>query len=317
MMLNWTEKRELVRVAKLYYFKGYTQAEIANQIGVSRPAISKLLQKAKDSGVVEIIIKDETVNTVELEQQLENTFSLNEVIVVPVEDNANEEITKQFVAKAAASYINGLMKDVKKVGISWGETLYYMVNEFPYERYQDITVLPLVGGIGRQRIEIHSNQLAYQLSQKIGGKYEFLYAPALVESIDLKNQLLDSTDIHSLLNEIKRVELAIVGIGNPYDSTIAEMGYLRKEDMDELKKHQAIGDINSRFINRDGKEIPSPINNRVIGIEISDLRKIPTVVAVASGIKKADAIVSALKGNSFTSLIIDEPTAQRILYSLS
>ncbi|MEW9670887.1 sugar-binding transcriptional regulator [Ammoniphilus sp. 3BR4] len=315
--MNWTEKRELVRVAKLYYFKGHTQAEIASQIGVSRPAISKLLQKAKDSGVVEIIIKDEMANTVELEQQLEKTFSLKEVIVVPVDDHANEEMTKQMVAKAAAGYIAGNIKDVKKIGISWGETLFHVVNEFPYEKYADITVLPLVGGIGRQRIEIHSNQLAYQLSQKIGGKYEFLYAPALVESSSLKNQLLDSTDIRSLLNEIKRVELAIVGIGNPYDSTIAEMGYLKHEDLLELKKNKAIGDINSRFINRDGEEIPSPINNRVIGIEISDLRNIPSVVAVASGIKKAEAIESALKGNCFTSLIIDEPTAHRILYSLS
>src|SRR5690625_7728172 len=81
-MLSWEERRLLVKAAKLYYFEGWTQAEIARKQNVSRPVISKMLNTAKKEGIVEIYIKDETLQTVELEQQLEKKYDLKEVIVV-------------------------------------------------------------------------------------------------------------------------------------------------------------------------------------------------------------------------------------------
>jgi DNA-binding transcriptional regulator LsrR (DeoR family) len=316
-MLNLLERKELVRVAKLYYVDGLTQAEIAKKIGVSRPVISRLLQKAKDYGVVEIHINDETVSTVELEQQLKGALSVKEIIVVPVQESNHDELIKQLVAKAAANCASALIKDTNKVGISWGETLFHLVDQFPFQKYNDVTVYPLIGGIGRNRAEIHSNQLAYELAKKMGGKYEFLYAPAIAETIDLQMQLISSTEIHALLEEVKHIDIALIGIGNPFDSTIVNIGYLKHGDIMELKENQAIGDINSRFINYNGDEIPTSINNKVIGINLADLRKVPIVMAVASGIKKAEAILGALRGDYIDILVIDEPTAKKILFMIT
>lgn len=312
-MDNWTEKRELVRVAKLYYLNGLTQAEIAKKLGVSRPIISKLLQRAKDTGVVEIYIRDETVSMVELEQQLEQAYGVDEVIVVPAQGNENEEVIKQFVAKAAAQHLPKWIRNKRKIGISWGTTLYHLVNEYPYERHHKMKVYPLVGGIGRHRIEIHANQLAYELSKKLGGSCEFLYAPAIVESVELKKQLIESPDIHSLLTEARMVDVAILGIGNPFESTMVEMGYLKEDDIQQLYDGNAVGDISSRFINDTGKSIESDINKRVIGIELDDLKKIPTVVGVVSGKKKLEAIRGVLQGSYFDKLIIDEYLAEALL----
>ncbi|WP_126426786.1 sugar-binding domain-containing protein [Brevibacillus marinus] len=108
-MDSWTEKRELVRVAKLYYMQGLTQADIAQKIGVTRPIISKLLQRAKEMGIVEIIIKDETVSMVELEQQLERLYALEEAIVVPAAEHDSPELVKQEVGKAAALHLSKLI----------------------------------------------------------------------------------------------------------------------------------------------------------------------------------------------------------------
>ncbi|MED4582718.1 sugar-binding transcriptional regulator [Brevibacillus choshinensis] len=312
-MDNWTEKRELVRVAKLYYLNGLTQAEIAKKLGVSRPVISKMLQRAKDTGIVEIYIRDETVSMVELEQQLEAALRLDEVIVVPSYGNKNEELIKQQVAKAAAQYLPKWIRNKRKIGISWGTTLYHLVNEYPFERHHKMKVYPLVGGIGRHRIEIHSNQLAYEFSKKLGGSCEFLYAPAIADSMELKRQLIDSPDIRSILEEARHVELAIVGIGNPYESTMTEMGYLKEEDLRQLQEGKAVGDISSRFIDKTGKPILNDLNNRVIGIELDELRHIPTVVGVVSGSNKLDAVWASLQGNYFDKLIIDEYLAEVLL----
>ncbi len=312
-MDNWTEKRELVRVAKLYYLNGLTQAEIAKKLGVSRPIISKLLQRAKDTGVVEIFIRDETVSMVELEQQLEQAYGVDEVIVVPAQGTENEELIKQLVAKAAAGHLPKWIRNKRKIGISWGTTLYHLVNEYPYERHHKMKVYPLVGGIGRHRIEIHANQLAYELSKKLGGSCEFLYAPAIVESVELKKQLIESPDIHSLLAEARRVDVAIIGVGNPFESTMVEMGYLREEDIQQLYSGHAVGDISSRFVDNTGRSIGNDLNQRVIGIELDDLKKIPTVVGVVSGKKKLAAIQGVLQGNYFDKLVIDEYLAEALL----
>ena len=312
-MDNWTEKREMVRVAKLYYLTGLTQAEIAKKLGVSRPVISKMLQRAKDTGIVEIYIRDETMSMVELEQQLEAALSLDEVIVVPSYGNKNEEVIKQQVAKAAAQYLPKWIRNKRRIGISWGTTLYHLVNEYPFERHHKMKVYPLVGGIGRQRIEIHSNQLAYEFSKKLGGSCEFLYAPAIADSMELKRQLIDSPDIRSILEEARQVELAIVGIGNPYESTMTEMGYLKEEDLCQLQEGKAVGDISSRFIDKTGKPIHNDLNNRVIGIELDELKHIPTVVGVVSGSNKLDAVWASLQGNYFDKLIIDEYLAEVLL----
>ena len=312
-MDRWSDKRQMVRIAKMYYFQGLTQSEIADKVGISRPIISKLLQKARECGIVEIVIKDDTLRTVELEQRLESEFPLEEALVVPVDDPDNEEINKRNVGKAAGQFLLRQLKKVKRLGISWGTTLNHMVREIPFVNHEKIKILPLVGGIGRSHIEIHANQLAYELSKKLNCDCEFLYAPAVAESVRLKQELMSSAEIHHLLEEAKRVDLAVVGIGNPLRSTMVKMGYLNKEDLDDLRRHGAAGDINSRFIDAEGRELSIPLTERTIGIELTPLRRIPTVIGVASGIDKVQAILASLRGQYMNVLVTDEATAKLVL----
>ena len=54
------QKRSLlVQVARLYYEQNYNQNEIAKIVNLSRPYISKLLLEAKETGIVQITIKDD------------------------------------------------------------------------------------------------------------------------------------------------------------------------------------------------------------------------------------------------------------------
>ena len=75
------------------------------KLNVSRPVISKLLQKAKDVGIVEVYIKDESIHTVELEKQLETTFQLTDAVVVPSVGTMSEMV-KRAVGQAGAYYLS-------------------------------------------------------------------------------------------------------------------------------------------------------------------------------------------------------------------
>ncbi|MER2106598.1 MAG: sugar-binding transcriptional regulator [Solibacillus sp.] len=313
-MLNAEERRQIVKVVNLYYKEGLTQMEISKRMGVSRPIISKMVQKAKDVGIVEIYIKDESTLTVELEIELERKFGLKDVIVV-AEDEYSESIMKRKIGLATASFVQKkLTGNVNKLGISWGETVAEFVREYPYERGHKIEVIPLVGGMGAEQVHLHSNQLAYELAKKMDAKCTYLYAPAFVEKAELCKRLTSMEDISYVLEKGRNVDIAVVGIGNPLqNSTMEKIGYLKPEDLLELKQQEAIGDISSRFYNIDGKEIAVSLNERVIGISLEDLKNIPLVIGICEGKHKFESVLATLNGRYIDVLVVDERNAVKLL----
>ncbi|MGG1878402.1 sugar-binding transcriptional regulator [Paenibacillus cisolokensis] len=311
--MNLEERKNMVRVCRLYYYESWTQEKIAAQLGVSRPVISKMLQRARDEGIVEIVIHDDDHEVSKLEKELEQLFGLTQVLVVPTKD-LNKELISSAVGKAAAQFVLKLIRNGDRVGVSWGNTLYHMVREFPLEKKENVKVIPLVGGTGNARNEMHSNQIAYELSKKLGVSCETLYAPAVVETEELKEQIIQLPNISSVLQEGEHIDVALVGIGNPYSmSTMERSGYLNEQVLAELKSLEVVADINSRFITRSGEVSSHPINRKVIGLPLEQLKQTKTVVGMAFGLHKIDCIIAALKGGYINMLITDEATAKQIV----
>jgi DNA-binding transcriptional regulator LsrR (DeoR family) len=305
--------RLMVKICKLYYYESWTQEKLAEKFGISRPIISKMIQKAREIGVVEIIVHDDPQQTSELEKEIELAYNLKQVLVVPTRD-LNKELVTSAVGKAAALFVQKLIKNGDRVGVSWGNTLYHMVREFPLDKKDNVKIVPLIGGMGNERTEVHSNHIAYELSKKLAGKSESLYAPSVVETEQLRDQIATLPNIVHVLEEGERVDLALVGIGNPYSmSTMERYGYLNETVLSELRDLDAVADINSRFINRDGQIVAHPINRRVIGVGLEQLRQAGNVVGLAFGLHKIESIRAALRGGHIRMLVTDEATAQKIM----
>ena len=77
------EFRQLVRVAKLYYQFDLTQNEIAKRLGLSRVKIHRLLNTAKEIGIVKIQIDVPDSGFLDLENLLISKFGLRDALVVP------------------------------------------------------------------------------------------------------------------------------------------------------------------------------------------------------------------------------------------
>ena len=310
--MDWQDKRQLVKVSNLYYRDGLTQAQIAKKMGVSRPVISKLLQRAKDEGIVEIFIKDESLHTVNLELEIESRFDLCDVIVVPNKGNS-DALTMKAVGLAGAEYLSKNMSDIHSIGVSWGTTVAQVIKEYPYEQRKGIQVIPLEGGMGVRAVEIHANHLANELSKKLNGFCSYLYAPAIVGTKELKTRLMEMQDIKEVLDAGREVDLALIGIGNPHkESTLMKIGYLKDEDIMKLKELGAVGDIGFRFFDEFGIQIEDSLNDKVIGISLGELKHIKKVIAVTVGEHKVKSVLGALRGGYIDVLITDEKTAEAI-----
>lgn len=309
----WEDRRVIAKVATLYYVNGWTQAKIAEKYEVSRPFISKALQRARELGIVEIYIKDESVHAIAYEQALEAKYHLKEAIVISTTGLSELMITKSL-GKTVAYYTSHLLKDNMTLGISWGNTLAAIVEEFPYKKMDAMNIVPLVGGMGSHNVEIHSNHLAFKLANKLNATCTYLYAPAIVESNELRDWLIKSADISSVIKKGENVDIAIVGIGNPFDnSTMENIGYVSRDDINQLSTKSVIGDINSQFYDVSGNFQEMPINNQVIGIDLDSLQKVKRVIGVANGSHKANAIKVALENRFIDILITDDVTAKKIL----
>lgn len=79
-----------------------------------------------------------------------------------------------------------------------------------------------------------------------------------------------------------------------------------------LHEAGAVGEISFRFYDRDGKPVLTPLNDRVLGITLEDLRKANRVMALAGGQAKTEAIRGALKLGIIDVMVTDRFTAARL-----
>jgi DNA-binding transcriptional regulator LsrR (DeoR family) len=106
-----------------------------------------------------------------------------------------------------------------------------------------------------------------------------------------------------------------VGIGStqPEISPLMRAGYLTEEQQQEIRQAGAVGDFCGYNLDIYGRLLDIPINQRVIGITLDDLRAIPCVVGVAGGAIKAPSILGVLRGELVDVLITDDRAAREVL----
>ena len=144
------DERLMVKICDMYYNQDMSQKQIADQLGLSRPTISRMIAGAKEQGIVTITVKNlEDTDYVDLERTIETIYDLKEVIVVAHEGNPERQ--KQTLGKAAASYLKRVIKDNTVVGVSMGTTLYSVVSQIDDVSAKNVLFVPLIGGMGHLR----------------------------------------------------------------------------------------------------------------------------------------------------------------------
>jgi len=301
----------LVQAARLYYDHGLNQERIALKLGISRPTVSRLLQSARDEGIVRIEIFDPLDRGTQIEDQLQEKFQLKKVIVVPID---NDQTIKQRLAEAAAILLDQLVTEGTTLGVSWGTTMQAVAVRLIKKTVKDMAVVQLNGGISRAEYDTHDREIA----QKTAANYDaipfLLPLPAVVDSAQLKRAIVADKNISRTLELARNAEIAMFTVGSfGHDSVLVMADYFEPKEVDALLARGAVGDICSRILRQDGHICSSELDARTIGIELDELKKKPYSIAVAGGKGKLNAIRAALKGKWFNTLITDEWVANKLL----
>ncbi|MBT2696596.1 sugar-binding transcriptional regulator [Bacillus sp. ISL-40] len=310
--MSFEDRRILVKIAEMYYEEGATQSQIADEIGVSRSLISKYLAKAKELGIVEIIIHDETIHPYrQLEGKLERLYGLREVMCIP---SLGNESSKNRLGAAASKYLLRVIRDGQTIGVSSGTTLHEVAEVMSTnQQFPSVTFVPLVGGMGNERVDIHANTLVAKFAGALQAQYKLLHAPVMVDSKEAKEIFMRQSSIQDIFDLAVKANIAIVGIGGTPEHSTMVKSYLGQETQEYFNQTDVVGDICYNFINKKGETSSNSWNERVISLRLEQLRDIPLVVGVACGLEKVQAIKAALEGKLVHVLITDELTAKALL----
>src|SRR5574341_723469 len=201
----------LVRVSRRYYELGDTQEDIAEQLGITRPQVSRLLKEARAEGIVEIRIVDPRHMKHGVAVQLEKRFGLKQVIVAP-RLAGPEDLTRRMIGKVAAKYLRSVLREGFVVGVGGGATIAAAIDYLvtPARKPLQLTVVPLNGGISNA---LQANELARRFAHLTGGVTQELPSPGLVASAAMKQAMLAHPAVASPVALWDKLDIAVFGIG--------------------------------------------------------------------------------------------------------
>jgi DNA-binding transcriptional regulator LsrR (DeoR family) len=305
----------LARVASLYYDESRSQDDIGKALGLSRVKVYRLLKEAREAGVVQIIIRWPIRREAALERALVERFGLKDALVLDSSGDAPAEARLRNIGQLGAQYLEGVLRDGCTLAVCLGRSTAEVVNALSPQRHARVRVAQAVGSIPSSMQAYDGATIGRMLAQKLGGDVLYLLSPLMADSPQAADVIRRQAQVRETLDAARQADVALVGIGNldPAHSRVVEAGFISKDELAELIAHGAAGDMAGLLFTREGKAHPTRHNKRVIGVTLEELARIPTVLAVAAGGEKGEAILGALRSKACNVLCTDAGTAAAIL----
>jgi deoxyribonucleoside regulator len=309
------EKHELMaQVASMYYEQDLTQNEIADQLGLSRVKIYRLLREARQANVVQIKIDWPLQRDEALEAHLKDVFNLQDARVLKTPRYETVPVLNQ-IGNLTARYLEQRLSESSTMAICLGRSTYEVINAIRPDFQANVQVVQAVGTMSHPNVEYDSSMLARQLAQKLGGQAMYLTSPLMADTVHDATVIRHQRNIQFTLNAARSADIALIGIGNldTQTSGFVREGFLSIDQLEKFIADGAVGDIAWQIFTKEGQVYPCEFNDRVIGINLDELRQIPMTIAIAAGTPKAQAIVGALKTEVINVICTDDKTAELIL----
>ena len=309
-----SDKREflMIQAAKRYYDLDMTIGDLAKDMGLTRWQARRLLDDARQSGIVRIEILPRAARSPEVESRLQKRFGLKEAVVArqPYDDPA---LAFDGVAQVAAQFIAAL-GPAPLIGVSWGRTMNAVARRLPPFWNEGAEIVLLNGAMNIRSRSASSDNTAELFARSANGAATLLPVPAILGQTETRVALERDPTIASVLALGRRAPVICFGMGAmASDSVLLQSGFITPDEQMALKDKGAVGDIFSRFLNEDGEIVDTALDSRTIGFELRDCLGREFSIGVAAGLEKFAIVRAALRIQCVNVLVVDERTALTLL----
>ena len=308
MKISLEKQKKLAYVARRYYLEDQRQSDIARELGVSRPMVSRMLSEARELGVVEIVIHEPGTQAARLLEQLERSHAIRGGILV--EEGTDDDATNQLLSQGAVDLLRQI--GTRRLGVGWGYLIGQLVTwleENPQPESTVTDICPLVGNASIPARNYQSNENVRLMAQQLGAAPHFLYLPALPDSLEEKRLLCSSEIYRQIHQQWQQIDTALVNIGD-YPSSPDFASLVRYGSL--LQQQHACGRMLVYYFNETGTIIQSE-QDFAIQVPLETLRQCPNIIGVCSANTSAKALRGALRTGAFTHIVARAALVQTLL----
>lgn len=298
------EWRLLAALARRYYLEDAAKTDLAKEFSMSRFRVARLLQQARETGVVTIEVNDRDERSDDLSHDLAQHLGLDECVVVKAGED--EEDDRRRLARVAAARIKEQVRPGDLLGLSWGRTLAAIGEELA--DLPPCTIIQLTGTVGHDL-----RQSPVDVIRRIAGRSNVdavaIFAPLFAASEDAARTFRSDPAIRGALERYATLSHAVLAVGS-WDPPITQVDTLvTQDDRDELTRRGTVAEVAGIFLGADGAPVDAAATRRRISVSADDLLATPWVLAVAGTVEKAPAIAATARSGLITALVTDDRTA--------
>ena len=297
-------------VARRYYLDERSKVEIAGELSLSRFKIARMLDLARETGLVRIEIRHPGLMDVDLAARLMDKFGLKHAVVLDTPDDPVESL-RRHLGQVAAELLAEVIGPDDVLGVAWSRIVGAMAKALP--RLSSVPVIQLTGAIAMPDEDHNSIDIVRDVARAASGPAYVFYAPFIVPDAATAHALRQQHDVARAFSQLPKVTKAVIGVGRwaAGQSTIYDAAGQR--DRRNLDRLGVCVELSGVFLTADGDPVHTDLTERIIGMNAEQLRAIPEVTAIAYGVAKVPAVHAALRSGLLTGLVTHKSIAQALL----
>lgn len=304
----------LGEVARRFHLRGDSKIQIGADLGLSRFKVARLLEEARERGIVQVSVVVPGGADPERSVRLAQALGLERAVVVDT-PTGDDEAVREHVGSAVASLLEELLVDGEVLGLTWSRTLVHA--SAALTRLPPCTVVQLAGALHDEGASAGTVEIVRRAAVVSGGRSLPLYAPLVTADAETAAALRRDPGISAAMRRIDDLTTAVIAIGawSEHDSTI--WNAVPPGEREAALENGACAEISGRLLDADGAVVRSAFDDRVIALRLEQLLRVPEVVGVAYGAARARATLAAVRGGYVRSLVVDRPLADALLDALA
>ncbi|WP_138731472.1 sugar-binding transcriptional regulator [Modestobacter excelsi] len=297
-------------VARRYYLDGRSKVEIAQEFGMSRFKVARLLDDARESGLVRIEIRHPGEIDVDLSARLRDRFGLQHAVVIDVPDDDAASL-RGHVGRAAARLLAEIITPQDVLGLAWARAVSAMARALP--ALPGTPVVQLSGALSMPEGPDTSVDVVREVARRSGGAAHLFYAPLTLPDAATARALRQQPEIARAFDQLPSVTKAVAGVGlwEAGQSTLYDTA--SDDDRRQLRELGVCADISGVFVAGDGTPVPTELAERMIALSAEQMQAIPELVVVPYGTRKAPAVRAALRSGLVSGIVTHSTLARAVL----
>lgn len=302
------DRNAAIRASRRFYLDDCSKVEIAKELGISRFKVARLLEAARERGIVTVTIDDAGVPDDDRSARLAEALGLERALVVSAAGTGEE--VRAIVGRAAAAHVSSILADGEVLGMGWGRTLSAMAAAI-----QGLPAISVVQMTGATELtgDLSPLEIVRLLEQHVGQAVVPIFAPLIADDAATAKVFRRQSDIARALAMHDRVTTAVMSFGS-WDSAVSQLAQATEPSMrSQLAERGVVAEIGATLIDALGREIAPDFSERCVAVTSQQLRTIPRVIGVAASAAKGIAAVALARAGLVTELVVDAELADEAL----